>query len=88
MIEWNWVAQGAALLVLVRMVCFGNLMKHGKVPQRCILGTGALAVGALAVMFAPVIDGVDFSWPTALFSAAGALFVWSDRRGPERRLQA
>lgn len=82
--EWTLIAQATALAVLIRMVCFLNLMKIGQVPQRCILGVLAAGVGAAGVMLAPWLEGVEFSWPTALFAAAAAVFVWTDRRGPTR----
>lgn len=81
MIEWNWIAQLAAFLVMVRMGCFVNGMHASRVPQRCALAVVAMGVGALGVLIGP-LWGVTFEWPQAAFAVGSALFVWLDRRAP------
>lgn len=84
MSEFTLIAQGSALLVVIRMVCFVNLMKRGHVPQRCIVGVLLMATGGLATLISPFY-GSAFGWPAALFATAVAVFVWTDRRTPKPR---
>jgi hypothetical protein len=79
--DFTLIAQGSALLVVIRMVCFVNLMKQGHVPQRCIFGVLLMGTGALAVLISPFYE-VVLGWPAALFATAVAVFVWTDRRTP------
>lgn len=77
------IAQFAALAVLIRMAACANRITSRCVPCIVRAACTALAVGALALLLSPWANH-PINWPQAVFAVCVALYIWIDRRRPQK----